>query len=73
MTFDYFCEVFERFINFNSDKVKKLTHSIYDFDNDGYVCELDLYTFIKVFEEDNSEFFMNVYMDDIIKIIAAIQ
>lgn len=73
MTFEYFCEVFERFMNFNSEKIRKMVHSIYDYNDDRFICELDVYTFIKTYEEDNSDLFMDVYVNDVIKIIAAIQ
>lgn len=73
MDFDYFVDVFERFMNSHLDKLKKMIHSIFDYNFDKYICELDIYSFIKVYESDNSEFFMQVYIDDIIKIIQAIQ
>lgn len=37
------------------------------------MCELDVYSFIKVFDDDNKELFMDVYIDDLIKIIQGIQ
>lgn len=69
MTLEYFCDVFEKFINFHQDKIRKLGFLIYDFDEDGYICELDLYSFIKTYEEDNPDFFMKVYLNDILKMI----
>jgi hypothetical protein len=66
MDFEFFCDVFEKFMNTHVEKIKKMVHSIYDFNDDKYICELDIYSFIKVFEEDNPELFMQVYLEDII-------
>ena len=53
MDFDYFCDVFEKYMNFHNDKIKRLVHSIYDFNTDRYLDELDLYCFICTYEPDN--------------------
>ena len=50
MDFDYFCDVFEKFINFHSIKLLKLVHSIYNFNEDKYIDELDIYCFFQTFE-----------------------
>ena len=66
MPFEYFCDVIERVLNLHQDKVKKLCYLIYDFNLDRLVCELDIYSFIKIYDQDNSDFFMSCYMQDII-------
>jgi len=60
--FEYFCDVFERFLNnLSIDRVQRLVHSIYDFNDDGKVDELDVYCFYTTFETENPELFMNIY------------
>lgn len=50
-----------------------MVHAIYDFNNDKYIDELDVYCFIQQYEADNPEMFMSLYIDDIMKIIQAIE
>lgn len=74
MEFTLFCDVFERLMNpQNSERIKKMIHQIYDFNDDRYIDELDVYCFMQTYEPDNPELFMSVYIDDIIKIIQAIE
>jgi len=51
------------------DKVKRLGYSIYDFNEDRQIDELDVYCFYYVFEKDNPDLFMTLYYDDLIRII----
>lgn len=51
--FTFFCDVMEKFMNTNYDKVRRMVHSIYDYNDDGLVCELDIYSFIKIFEAED--------------------
>ena len=53
MDFDYFCDVMEKFMNFHKPKILRLIHSIYDFNEDRFIDELDVYCFISIFELDN--------------------
>jgi len=41
--FDSFYDHIEKLLNFQPDKLKKIAFSIYDFNEDKVVCELDLY------------------------------
>jgi len=74
MEFDYFCDLMDKLMSpSHLDKVLKLVLSIYDFNGDRVIDELDAYCFYYVYERENTETFMSLYFDDIIKIIARIQ
>jgi len=74
MDYPFFCDFFERLLNVqNADRVKKMVHSVYDFNQDKYIDELDVYCFIHQFEADNPETFMSLFMEDVIKIIQGIE
>lgn len=49
--------------------MQRLAHSIYDFNEDRLIDELDVYCFYYLFEKDNPELFMSLYFDDLIMII----
>ena len=44
-------------------------HSIYDFNDDRVIDELDVYCFYCMFEEDNAELFMDIYFEDVMCVI----
>ena len=46
-----------------------MVHQIYDFNDDRYIDEIDVYCFMQHYEADNTELFMSVYVEDIMKII----
>jgi hypothetical protein len=54
------------------DRVLRLVHSIFDFNEDRLIDELDAYCFYVTYEADNPELFLNIYYDDIIRIIERI-
>ena len=67
--YDYetFIEEIEQLINFQKDKLLKMAFQLYDYDQDHTICQLDLYTFLKIYEHDE-ECFLKAYANDIAKI-----
>ena len=66
--YEAFLEEIENMMNFKKDTLRKLAFNIYDFNQDQYVCELDLYTFIKNYDyrenkEDDPMFFKAFFKD----------
>ncbi len=43
----------------------RMAFQVFDFNQDGYVCSFDLYTFLKTYEHDN-ELFLKAYSKDLI-------
>jgi len=51
MDFDFFCDVFEKLINpAQLERVLKLVHNVFDFNEDRVIDELDAYCFYCHFE-----------------------
>jgi hypothetical protein len=74
LTFETFCEILERLLlPQHVEKVKRLAFSIYDFNEDRQIDELDVYCFYYVFDKENPDIFMALYFDDLIKIISQLQ
>lgn len=46
MDFDFFCDTMEKFMNFFKQKVHRMCHLVYDFNEDRCIDELDIYCFI---------------------------
>ncbi len=74
MDFDFYCDLMERLLNpLDKNRILKIAHSIFDFNDDGRIDELDAYCFYTCFETENPEQFMDLYFEDIINIIRRIQ
>jgi hypothetical protein len=74
MDFEFYCDLIERLLNpLDKNRILKIVHSLFDFNDDGRIDELDAYCFYTCFETDNPEQFMTLYFDDLIKIIGRIQ
>lgn len=43
----------------------RMAFQVFDFNQDGYVCSYDLYTFLKTYEHDN-DLFLKAYSKDLI-------
>jgi len=50
--YDSFIDQVERLLNEFPEKLKKMAFEAYDYDDDGYIKDLDLYCSIKLFKED---------------------
>ncbi len=56
-------------MNFGQDKLKRIAFNVFNFNNDRYLCQLDLYSIMKMYEGDD-QVFVNAYSYDICKLIA---
>lgn len=74
MDYEFFCDVFEKFLNPpHLERVLKLVYSIYDFNEDRLIDELDAYCFYCHYEQDSPEQFMSLFYDDWMLIVSRIQ
>ena len=71
LDFNKYIDFIELLINFKQVTLQKLAFNIYDFDQDNFICELDLYTILKTYEHDD-DLFISAYSPDISKIEATI-
>ena len=70
MDYEYFCMIFEKLLNLqHQEKILKLVHSIFDYNEDRSIDELDIYCFYCTYEADNPEMFTSIYFDDVMKVI----
>ena len=53
--FDKFVEQVEKMLNDN-ENFRKMAFDVYDFDDDGYLSELDLYAAVKIYEYEDAVF-----------------
>lgn len=59
MEYDYFCDLMDKLLNPpHLDTVLKLVLSIYDFNGDRVIDELDAYCFYYIYEKEDPEAFM---------------
>lgn len=73
MEFEFYCDLMERLLNpLDKNRILKIAHSIFDFNDDGRIDELDAYCFYTCFETENPEQFMDLYFEDLINIIRRI-
>jgi len=74
MDYEFFCDVFDKFLNPpHLERVLKLVYSIYDFNEDRLIDELDAYCFYCHYEQDSPEQFMSLFYDDWMLIVSRIQ
>ena len=71
LDFNKYIDFIELLINFKQVTLQRLAFNIYDFDQDNFICELDLYTIFKTYEHDD-DLFISAYSPDISKIEATI-
>lgn len=71
LDFNKYIDFIELLINFKQVTLQRLAFNIYDFDQDNFICELDLYTILKTYEHDD-DLFISAYSPDISKIEATI-
>ena len=65
--YDQYCDYFENLLNFNNRRLYELAFSVYDYNSNKYICELDVVSFLKTW--DNFEMLESIFIKDINKII----
>ena len=72
-SFDYesFIDEVEQLMNYRQDHLLKMAFSVYDYDQDHSICNLDLYTFLKVYEHDEQSF-LHAFSQDLTTLQKAI-
>ena len=74
MDFDFFCDIFEKLLSPSQlDRLLKLVHSIFDFNDDRLIDELDAYCFYCTYERESPDHFMLLFYDDWIRVIKRLQ
>jgi hypothetical protein len=54
--FEFYCDLIERLLNpLDKNRILKIVHSLFDFNDDGRIDELDVYCFYTCFETENPE------------------
>ena len=51
--FDSYIEMIEKLLNFDKDRLMKIAFDVYDYNQDKLICELDSYTNMKNFADDD--------------------
>jgi len=69
LDFSQYLDLLEKLMNFGQDKLKRIAFNVYNFNDDRYVCQLDLYSIMKLYEGDD-QVFVAAYSYDICKLIA---
>lgn len=65
--FDGFIDQIEKLLNENPEKAKKMAFEAYDYDDDGQIQDLDLFSTMKVFSQDE-ELFSKSFTPDLLAI-----
>ena len=65
--YDQYCDFFENVLNNQSDRLYDLAFSVYDFNSNKFICELDVVSFLKTWE--NFDMLESIFIKDINKII----
>ena len=61
--FEKFIDEIENLLNYRGDALLRMAFSIYDFDQNRLICELDLYTLFKTYEHEDDLFLQAYYTD----------
>jgi len=56
LEFDQYCELIEKLLNLETDRLLKIAFDVYDFNLDKLVCELDAYTMLLTFRDEEAVF-----------------
>ena len=71
--FEQFCDIIEKALNQdNDDRLWKIAFEIFDFNQDRVVCELDTYTLLQTFQDDD-EVFLAAFSNDLCVLGAALE
>lgn len=69
--FSQWLDLLESLLNFKRDRLLKMAFHVLDFNDDGAVCMLDLYSIMKLYENDE-DVFIKGYAHDFCQVVAAI-
>lgn len=56
LEFNQYCELFEKLLNTDNDRLMRIAFDVYDYNQDKTVCELDTYTMMQQFADDDKVF-----------------
>lgn len=69
LDFSSYCDMLERLLNYQQDKLKAMTFKVFDYNEDRQICQLDLYSVMKMYENDD-QVFVEAFSFDTCKISA---
>lgn len=68
-TIDSYCKDIEKMLNVDTDQLLKMAFEVFDYNQDGKICEMDLFAFVKIFGDDmENDLFSKVFAHDILVI-----
>ena len=71
LEFEVWIDLLEQLMNARSDLMKRMVFSVFDFNEDKAVCQLDMFAMMKLYENDDSVF-VNSYAYDFCKLVTTI-
>lgn len=71
LDFNQWFELIESLVNFKRDKLMRMAFTVFDFNEDCGVCQLDMFALMKLYENDD-EVFIKAYSHDFCKLVAAL-
>ena len=54
--FHQYCDLIEKLLNTETDRLLRIAFDVYDFNQDKLICELDSYTNMQTFSDDDEVF-----------------
>ena len=69
--FEQYCDLIEKMVNQENDRLWRIAFDVYDFDQDKIICELDTYTMLQTFQDDD-EVFVAAFSNDLCVIGSAL-
>jgi hypothetical protein len=58
-----FCDMLEKLLNYKPDKLFKMAFDVYNYNDDKHVCYLDLFSMMKLYEQED-EIFIKAFSFD---------
>lgn len=68
LEFGPYCDMLERMLNMMPDRLKRIAYNVFDFNEDKFICQLDLYSMMKMQEFDDPVF-VAAYSYDLCKLV----
>ena len=59
--FEYFIDVIEKVLNQHQEKLLKLAFNLFDYNNDRFICSLDMYAFMKQYDNEEYALFVETF------------
>ena len=72
LEFGGWVEVLEQQLNAKKDRLLRMAFNVFDFNEDGSVCQLDMFALMKLYENED-EVFVRSYGHDFCRIVAALR